>query len=65
MNSHTEEIKRELLQAKQLAEEVFGTDTSPEIVAATLNAMTAHKLSERLESMTQDLCRAAAVAAGA
>ncbi len=57
-------IKENLKLAQSIAKEVFGENPPPEAIAAVMNAVTAQMLNGRLESMTSDLCRAAAVAAG-
>lgn len=58
-------IKNQLKLARNIAEETYGANPPPEIVAAILHAMSAQQIGVHLESMTADLCRAAAVAAGA
>lgn len=58
-------IKDQLLEAQKIAAEVFGTNPPPEIIAAVMNAQTAQKLDARFEHLADDICRAAAVAAGA
>lgn len=63
MNTST--IKENLMLAQSIAKETFGDNPPPEAIAAVLNAITAQMLNDRLETMTSDLCRAAAVAAGA
>lgn len=57
-------IKENLKLAQSLAKETFGENPPAETIAAVMNAITAQMLNDRLESMTSDLCRAAAVAAG-
>jgi len=57
-------IKNQLKLARTVAEENYGANPPPEIVAAILNAVSAQQIGVHLESMTSDLCRAAAVAAG-
>ncbi len=57
-------IKDQLKLARSIAEETFGPNPPPEVIAAILNAMSAREIGLQLESMTSDLCRAAAVAAG-
>lgn len=60
----TNAIKENLKLAQILAKETFGDNPPPEIIAAVLNAITAQNINDRLEILTSDLCRAAAVAAG-
>ena len=62
MNTAT--IKENLKIAQSIAQETFGDDPPPEAIAAVLNAITAQTLGERLDAMSSDICRAAAVAAG-
>lgn len=57
-------LKDQLKLARSIAEETYGPNPAPEVVAAILNAMSAQEIGLRLQSMTDDLCRAAAVAAG-
>jgi len=57
-------IEENVALAQAIAKECTGENPSPEIVAALLNAITAQSINERLEALTSDLCRAAAVAAG-
>ena len=57
-------IREQLKLARLLAEETYGPTPPPEIVAAILNALSAQQIGTHMESMTSDLCRAAAVAAG-
>lgn len=60
----TTALKEQLKLARTIAEETYGANPPPEIVAAILNALSAQQIGMHLESMTSDLCRAAAVAAG-
>jgi|NGEPerStandDraft_6_1074524.scaffolds.fasta_scaffold02798_7 hypothetical protein len=62
MNKDT--IKDNLKAAHALATEIYGENPAPEITAAVLNAIIAQSVNDTLETMTSDLCRAAAVAAG-
>jgi len=57
-------IRDQLKLARVIAEETYGVTPPPEIVAAILNALSAQQIGQHMESMTSDLCRAAAVAAG-
>jgi hypothetical protein len=59
-----EAIKENLKLAQAIAEETYGVNPPPEIVAAVVNAITAQSINAKLEAMTGDLCQAAAVAAG-
>lgn len=63
-NMNDEAVVNDLEKARTIAVKVFGENPSPEIIAAALNAITAQRMNERLERLTDDLCRAAAVAAG-
>jgi hypothetical protein len=57
-------IRDQLKLARLMAEESYGAAPPPEIVASILNALSAQQIGSHMESMTYDLCRAAAVAAG-
>ena len=69
MKKDCERTKARLREATQIAEEVFGKEgTNPHLVAAVLQSLTVDEFADtigtQLEKLTEDLCRAAAVAAG-
>jgi hypothetical protein len=69
MKTDCERTKARLREAAQIAEEVFGQEgKNPHLVAAVLQSLTvdmfADTITKQVEKLTEDLCRAAAVAAG-
>lgn len=51
------QIKDQLKLARTIAEEAYGPNPPPEMVAAILNAESAQQIGVHLGAMTSDLCR--------